>query len=86
MISGREALRCLDEVDVIGVDPDLYKDATASEEPESHENEIKFLEKCAQDEHLGHFESCQIEVSSVACNHFNQSLVCVIQALPNDNA
>ena len=76
LVSGREALRRIDEVTTIGVDPDLYRDATAFEEPDSRENEIKFLELCALDEHLGNFEKGQIEVSSVACSHCTPATHC----------
>jgi hypothetical protein len=46
MVSGREAAQIWDDVDRVGVAPDLFKDATAFEEPPDRDNEIKFIKRC----------------------------------------
>jgi hypothetical protein len=52
MVSGREANKIWDDVDRVGVSPDLFKDATSFEEPPNKENEIKFIKRCECDEFL----------------------------------
>ena len=74
MVNGSEALRLWDQVDVIGVDPDLFKDATAFEEPSHRPNEIEFLKLCQTDDCLRKYTAGEVEVSAVACTHWNQAL------------
>ena len=74
IVSGREAMGIWDDIDKIGVSPDLYKDATAFEEPSSKINEIEFLKLCKSDEFLRNYSSGEIEISAVACSHWNQAL------------
>ena len=81
MVSGREAMRILDDIDKVGVTLDLLKDATAFEEPETRINESKFLVKCATDDFLANYDRGSIEVSSVSCSHFNQAMAAVIDGL-----
>jgi hypothetical protein len=74
MVNGREALNLWDQVDLIGVDADLFKDATAFEEPSHKPNEIEFLKLCAADDCLRNYEPGEIEISAVACTHWNQAI------------
>ena len=74
MVCGRESSQIWDELDRVGVAPDLYKDATSFEEPPNRENEIKFIKRCEVDEFLPIPNPGDIQVSSVACSHFNQAL------------
>jgi hypothetical protein len=74
IVSGRESMGIWDDIDKIGVSPDLYKDATAFEEPSSRINEIEFLKLCKSDESLRNYSSGEIEISAVACSHWNQAL------------
>ena len=74
MVSGRESAQIWDDVDRVGVAPDLFKDATSFEEPPNRENEIKFIKRCEVDEFLPIPNPGDIQVSSVACSHFNQAL------------
>jgi hypothetical protein len=69
MISGRESMKIWDDVDVVGVDPDLFNDATAVEEPADRINEQKFLEKCATDDKFAKYAHGSIEVSPVVCSY-----------------
>jgi hypothetical protein len=52
IVSGREAMRTLEDINSIGCDPSLWLDATAFEEPAGKDNEKIFLEKCATDDYL----------------------------------
>jgi hypothetical protein len=74
MVSGRESAQIWDDVDRVGVAPDLFKDATSFEEPPNRENEIKFIKRCEVDEFLPIPNPGNIQVSSVACSHWNQAL------------
>ena len=74
MVSGREAAQIWDDVDRVGVAPDLFRDATAFEEPPNKENEIKFIKRCECDDFLPIPNPGDIQVSSVACSHWNQAL------------
>ena len=74
MVSGRESAQIWDDVDRVGVAPDLFKDATSFEEPPNRENEIKFIKRCEVDEFLPIPNPGDIQVSSVACSHWNQAL------------
>ena len=86
MISGQESMKILDEVCSVGVDLDLLKDAMSFEEPPSRVNEKAFMQKCANDPRLPScIEPGQIEVSSVACSHFNQALHSADEGKPHDN-
>ena len=73
MVSGREAMGIWDEIDRIGVAPELFVDATCFEEPASRINEIAFLKRVAADQHLRQYVPGDIRVSSVACSHWNQA-------------
>ena len=74
MVSGQEAMNIWDDVDRVGVCTDLFKDATAFEEPASRINETEFLRRCATDKYLRDYKAGDIQVSSVACTHWNQAL------------
>ena len=74
MVNGREALAIWDDIDRTGVSPDLYKDATAFEEPPDRVNEKMFIRICRNDSNLRNYRPGEIEVSSVACSHWNQAL------------
>ena len=74
MVSGSAAHTIWDEVDRVGVCPDLFKDATSFEEPQSRINETKFLERCATDKLLREYKLGDIQLSSVACSHWNQAI------------
>ena len=74
MVCGRESSQICDELDRVGVAPDLFKDATSFEEPPNRENEIMFIKRCEGDEFLPIPNPGDIQVSSVACSHFNQAL------------
>ena len=74
MISGLQAMKLWDEIDRVGVCPDLFSDATAFEEPRSRINEAAFLERCKGDSNLRKYNPGDIEVSSVACSHWNQAI------------
>ena len=74
MVSGREANKIWDDVDRVGVSPDLFKDATSFEEPPNRENEIQFLKRCECDDFLPVPNPGDIQTSSVACSHWNQAL------------
>lgn len=73
-MSGRESAQIWDDVDRVGVAPDLFKDATSFEEPPDRDNEIKFIKRCEVDEFLPIPNPGDIQVSSVACSHWNQAL------------
>ena len=79
MVSGRESAQIWDDVDRVGVAPDLFKDATSFEEPPNRENEIKFIKRCEVDEFLPIPNPGDIQVSAVACSHWNQAL-CMARA------
>ena len=74
MVCGRESSQIWDELDRVGVAPDLYKDATSFEEPLNRENEIMFIKRCEGDDFLPIPNPGDIQVSSVACSHWNQAL------------
>jgi hypothetical protein len=74
MVSGRETNKIWDDVDRVGVSPDLFKDATSFEEPPNRENEIQFLKRCECDDFLPVPNPGDIQTSSVACSHWNQAL------------
>ena len=74
MVCGKESMNIWDEVDRIGVCPDLFKDATAFEEPPDRVNEKAFLIRCAADKHLRKYKPGDIQISSIACSHWNQAL------------
>jgi hypothetical protein len=74
MVCGRAAAQIWDDVDRVGVAPDLFRDATSFEEPPNKENEIKFIKRCECDEFLAVPIPGDIQVSSVACSHWNQAL------------
>ena len=74
MVNGREALGLWDQVDLIGVDQDLFKDATAFEEPAHRPNEIEFLKLCKADDCFRNYTEGEIEISATACTHWNQAL------------
>ena len=77
MISGHECMRILDEVDRVGVAPDLYKDATCFEEPRSKLNANAFKTRAAGDPLIKDVDIETIQASSVACSHWNQALTAV---------
>jgi hypothetical protein len=52
VVCGRAVAQIWDDVDRVGVSPDLFKDATSFEEPPNKENEIKFIKRCECDEFL----------------------------------
>ena len=72
--AGQEAMNIWDDVDRVGVCTDLFKDATAFEDPASRINETEFLRRCATDKYLCDYKAGDIQVSSVACTHWNQAL------------
>ena len=74
MALSKEALNIWDDIDRVGVSVDLYKGATCFEEPQSRDNETKFLELCAMDPMLPDYKKGEIECASVACTHWNISL------------
>ena len=74
MVSGRESSQIWDDVDRVGVAPDLYRDATAFEEPTNRINEIEFIKRCECDEFLPVPNRGDIQTSSVACSHWNQAI------------
>jgi hypothetical protein len=74
MVSGSAAAQIWDDVDRVGVAPDLFRDATSFEEPPNKENEIKFIKRCECDDFLVVPIPGDIQVSSVACSHWNQAL------------
>ena len=74
MVSGREAMSIWDDIDRIGVAPELYQDATAFEEPYDKQNEKAFLTRCAADPHLRAYAQGEVQISSVACSHWNQAI------------
>ena len=79
MCSGREALAIWDQVELTGVSPDLYRDATCIEEQGASEE--KFIQLCANDEHLRKYTSGEIEASAIACSHWNQALAAAVAGL-----
>jgi hypothetical protein len=81
MVSGREAMIILGDVNRIGVSMDLLKDATAFEEPRTRINENAFIAKTQLDKYLATYVAGQVHVSSVACSHFNQALMAVEQGI-----
>jgi len=74
VVCGRAVAQIWDDVDRVGVSPDLFRDATSFEEPPNRENEIKFIKRCECDEFLVVPIPGDIQVSSVACSHWNQAL------------
>jgi hypothetical protein len=76
--SGREALTLWDEVDKVGVAPDLWRDATAIEEHGDRMSETKFFQICDNDPHLRKFEFGEIEASAIACSHWNQAVAAAL--------
>lgn len=81
MVCGRESMAIWDDIDRVGVSPDLYKDATAFEEPAARTNEIEFLKLCKSDECLRNYAPGEIEISAVACSHWNQALAAAQEGL-----
>ena len=73
-----------DSIDLVGVEPDLFKDATCFEEDDDRLNEIKFMKLTAQDDMLAPCKG-KLEASSVACAHFNQALYAAECGMPNNN-
>jgi hypothetical protein len=73
-----------DNIELVGVEPDLFKDATCFEEDDARLNEIKFMKLTAQDDLLAPCKG-KLEASSVACSHFNQALYAAVCGMPNDN-
>jgi len=82
MASGIDSITVLEVVDAVGFDPSMLHDATAFEEPPTRDNEMKWLEICASDELLADFKPGDIEIASVACTHFNQSIASTIDKRP----
>ena len=74
MISGQECMRLIDEIDRVGVAPDLYKDATCFEEPRTKINAQAFKVRAAGDSRIKEVDIDTIQASSVACSHWNQAL------------
>ena len=83
MVSGPASHEIGDKVDGVGFDADMLRDATAFEEPENRANEAAFLKLVEMDEHLARFRKGDIEVSSVACSHYNQFLAAAIDGVPS---
>ena len=74
MCSGREALAIWDQVELTGVSPDLYRDATCIEEHGEMLSEQKFIQLTANDQYLREHTFGEIEASAIACSHWNQAL------------
>jgi len=81
MVSGKEAMLIMAQVVRFGVAVDLLKDATAFAEPASRVNVKAFIAKTDADKLLARYNADQIQVSSVACSHFNQALAAVKQGV-----
>ncbi len=86
MVSGQEAVRTLIDINHVGVDSSLWADATAFEEPTDRPNEDAFREVCKIDPLLAPCPQGSIEISSVACTHFNQALCAAEAGVPCDDA
>ena len=85
MVSGAEAMRILSEIDAVGVAPELFRDATCFEEPQSKVNAKALKEHTAGDKFIADVNVEGIQASSVACSHFNQALIAVQAGLvPSD--
>ena len=81
MCSGREALAIWDQVELTGVSPDLYRDATSIEEHGERLSEQKFIPLTANDEYLREYTFGEIEASAIACSHWNQALAAAVAGL-----
>ena len=74
MCSGREAMNIWEHVELTGVSPHLYRDATSIEEHGERLSEQKFIQLCANDQYLRKYTFGEIEASAIACSHWNQAL------------
>ena len=81
MVGGSDALHVLDTVDSIGYDPSCHADATAFEEGPERLSEKAFLKICEADKFLAAYKPGEIDIVSVACTHFNQSLAATEERL-----
>ena len=88
MASGKESMNIWNDIDKVGVSADLYRDATAFEEPSDRPNETKWIQLTKNDEHLVEYRKGDVEVASVACSHWNQALYSAAagKATPPNNA
>ena len=80
-----EALEISDNIDGLGFDPSLIKDATAFQEGPWRSNVQPFMEKVEADPMLPRYDANFIEISSVACSHFNISLGQADQCMEHTN-
>jgi hypothetical protein len=83
--SGVEAADIYESIDGLGFDPSLIKDATAFQEGPSKTNVQPFMEKVEADPMLPRYDANLIEISSVACSHFNICLGQADQCMPHGN-
>jgi len=83
--TGCEAADIFESIDGLGFDPSLIKDATAFEEGPHKPNIEAFMEKVAADQMLPRYDAKNLEISSVACSHFNIAIGQACQGMPHGN-
>ena len=85
IVNGDDASEIWNMIDDLGLDPDLYADATAFEESEERLNIDAFMNVVSNDTMLPRYNANQLEAASVANSHWNNAIGQALSGMPHSN-